>query len=55
MTELGIGLIGCGRWPGDAISTGTPEGISETFDRDVVECCVQGTGVLRNPVVMIPD
>ncbi len=41
--------------PGDVISTGTPEGISEIFDGDIVECHVQGIGVLRNPVAMIPD
>ena len=41
--------------PGDVISTGTPEGISEIFDGDAVECRIQGIGVLRNPVMMIPD
>ncbi len=37
--------------PGDVISTGTPEGISEIFEGDVVECCIEGIGILRNPVV----
>lgn len=41
--------------PGDVISTGTPEGIGEIGEGDVVACQVEGIGVLRNPVVAIPD
>jgi len=37
--------------PGDVIATGTPEGISPIFPGDVMECCVERIGVLRNPVV----
>lgn len=36
--------------PGDVIMTGTPEGVSEIKDGDVVEIEVEGIGVLRNPV-----
>ena len=41
--------------PGDVISTGTPEGISEIFEGDVAECRIKGIGVLRNPIVAAPD
>ncbi len=41
--------------PGDVISTGTPEGISEIVDGDVVECRIDGIGVLRNSVMTIRD
>lgn len=37
--------------PGDIVSTGTPEGVSEIVPGDVVEVCVPEIGVLRNPVV----
>ena len=37
--------------PGDIISTGTPEGISAIVPGDVVECEVEGVGLLGNPVV----
>ena len=44
---------------GDVISTGTPGGIGSArtppvvlHDGDVVECEIDGIGVLRNPVVM---
>ncbi len=36
--------------PGDLISTGTPEGISELHPGDVVEAEIEGIGVLKNPV-----
>lgn len=46
--------------PGDVILTGTPWGCGEFMDPkrslqhgDVVECEVEGVGVLRNPVVVV--
>ena len=36
--------------PGDVISTGTPAGIAPIVPGDVVECEVEGIGILRNPV-----
>jgi 2-keto-4-pentenoate hydratase/2-oxohepta-3-ene-1,7-dioic acid hydratase in catechol pathway len=36
--------------PGDVISTGTPAGIAPIVPGDVVECEVDGIGILRNPV-----
>jgi 2-keto-4-pentenoate hydratase/2-oxohepta-3-ene-1,7-dioic acid hydratase in catechol pathway len=36
--------------PGDVILTGTPEGVSELNDDDVVEVEIEGIGTLRNPV-----
>jgi 2-keto-4-pentenoate hydratase/2-oxohepta-3-ene-1,7-dioic acid hydratase in catechol pathway len=36
--------------PGDVISTGSPPGMSWLKDGDVVECEVEGIGVLRNYV-----
>ena len=46
--------------PGDVISTGTPGGIGSArrppavlHDGDVVECEIDGIGVLRNPVAMM--
>jgi 2-keto-4-pentenoate hydratase/2-oxohepta-3-ene-1,7-dioic acid hydratase in catechol pathway len=36
--------------PGDLILTGTPSGISELHDGDVVQVEVEGIGVLENPV-----
>ena len=36
--------------PGDVILTGTPGGISELFDGDVVEVRIEGIGSLSNPV-----
>lgn len=46
--------------PGDIIATGTPEGVGAGRDPqewmwpgDVIECGVEGIGVLRNPVVAI--
>ncbi|PRD43637.1 FAA hydrolase family protein [Phyllobacterium phragmitis] len=48
--------------PGDIIATGTPSGVGAGRDPqefmwpgDVVECGVDGIGVLRNPVVKIGD
>ena len=37
--------------PGDIVSTGTPEGMSEVKPGDVMEAYVETIGVLRNPVV----
>ena len=37
--------------PGDVILTGTPAGIGPIEHGDVVECEVEGIGVLRNPVL----
>ena len=37
--------------PGDIIATGTPAGIAPIKPGDVVECEVEGIGLLRNPVV----
>ena len=46
--------------PGDVILTGTPWGVGEFMDPkrslkdgDVVECEIEGIGVLRNPVVEV--
>jgi 2-keto-4-pentenoate hydratase/2-oxohepta-3-ene-1,7-dioic acid hydratase in catechol pathway len=36
--------------PGDAITTGTPSGVSSIFPGDVVEIEIEGIGVLKNPV-----
>ncbi|MBN2416642.1 fumarylacetoacetate hydrolase family protein [bacterium] len=36
--------------PGDIISTGTPEGISEISDGDLIEISIQGLGTLTNRV-----
>jgi 2-keto-4-pentenoate hydratase/2-oxohepta-3-ene-1,7-dioic acid hydratase in catechol pathway len=41
--------------PGDIISTGTPEGISAILPDDLVECEVEGIGLLSNPVIADPD
>jgi 2-keto-4-pentenoate hydratase/2-oxohepta-3-ene-1,7-dioic acid hydratase in catechol pathway len=38
-------------WPGDVVSTGTPEGVGPLNRGDWVEVEVGGIGVLRNPVV----
>lgn len=38
-------------YPGDVISTGTPEGMKPVFPGDVMEVEVERIGVLRNPVV----
>jgi 5-oxopent-3-ene-1,2,5-tricarboxylate decarboxylase/2-hydroxyhepta-2,4-diene-1,7-dioate isomerase len=38
-------------FPGDLISTGTPEGMKPVAVGDIMEVYVQGIGVLRNPVV----
>jgi 2-keto-4-pentenoate hydratase/2-oxohepta-3-ene-1,7-dioic acid hydratase in catechol pathway len=37
--------------PGDVILTGTPAGVGPIEHGDVVECEVEGIGVLRNPVI----
>jgi 5-oxopent-3-ene-1,2,5-tricarboxylate decarboxylase/2-hydroxyhepta-2,4-diene-1,7-dioate isomerase len=37
--------------PGDMISTGTPEGVSDVRPGDVVEVEVEGVGRLENPIV----
>ncbi|MHC4839687.1 MAG: fumarylacetoacetate hydrolase family protein [Planctomycetota bacterium] len=36
--------------PGDVIATGTPEGVNNLRDGDVVECEIKGIGTLRNTV-----
>lgn len=41
-------------YPGDIISTGTPEGVGPMKPGDVVEVNIEGIGVLRNPVKGIP-
>lgn len=38
-------------FPGDVIPTGTPEGIGPVVPGDIMECEIQGIGVLRNPVI----
>ncbi|HXK45659.1 MAG TPA: fumarylacetoacetate hydrolase family protein [bacterium] len=38
-------------YPGDIISTGTPEGISPIKNGDIVECEIEKIGLLSNPVV----
>ena len=38
-------------FPGDVISTGTPEGMKPVFAGDIMEAYVEKIGVLRNPVV----
>lgn len=37
-------------FPGDVILTGSPAGISKISRGDLVECEIEGIGVLRNPV-----
>lgn len=37
--------------PGDVILTGTPAGVGPIVHGDVVECEIEGIGVLRNPVI----
>lgn len=37
--------------PGDLISTGTPPGFCDMQEGDVIECEIEGIGVLRNRVV----
>jgi 2-keto-4-pentenoate hydratase/2-oxohepta-3-ene-1,7-dioic acid hydratase in catechol pathway len=37
--------------PGDVILTGTPAGVGRIDDGDVIECEIEGVGVLRNPVL----
>ncbi len=36
--------------PGDVILTGTPAGVGEMVDGDIVEVEISGIGILRNPV-----
>lgn len=38
-------------FPGDLISTGTPEGMKPVAVGDIMEVYVEGIGVLRNPVI----
>jgi 2-keto-4-pentenoate hydratase/2-oxohepta-3-ene-1,7-dioic acid hydratase in catechol pathway len=40
-------------YPGDLISTGTPEGISELHDGDIIEAEIERIGVLRNRVIKV--
>ncbi|WP_456472186.1 fumarylacetoacetate hydrolase family protein [Methanocaldococcus sp.] len=42
-------------YPGDIISTGTPPGVGELKDGDIVECEVENIGVLKNYVVSERD
>lgn len=42
-------------YPGDAIMTGTPAGISHIHAGDLVEVEVEGIGVLSNPVRLLSD
>jgi len=35
-------------WPGDAILTGTPAGVGQLADGDVVEIEIEGIGILKN-------
>lgn len=37
--------------PGDILAMGTPEGVGPIADGDVMTACIEGIGVLRNPVV----
>jgi 2-keto-4-pentenoate hydratase/2-oxohepta-3-ene-1,7-dioic acid hydratase in catechol pathway len=37
--------------PGDLILTGTPAGVGQLKDGDVVEAAIEGIGTLKNPVV----
>lgn len=41
-------------YPGDVISTGTPEGMKPVAVGDIMEAYVEGIGILRNPVVAEP-
>lgn len=38
-------------YPGDVISTGTPEGMKPVVPGDMMEVIIEGVGILRNPVV----
>jgi 2-keto-4-pentenoate hydratase/2-oxohepta-3-ene-1,7-dioic acid hydratase in catechol pathway len=38
-------------FPGDLISTGTPQGVGPVVAGDVMEISVEGVGTLRNSVV----
>jgi 2-keto-4-pentenoate hydratase/2-oxohepta-3-ene-1,7-dioic acid hydratase in catechol pathway len=38
-------------YPGDVISTGTPEGMKPVVPGDMMEVIVEKVGALRNPVV----
>ncbi len=40
----------CTLYPGDVISTGTPAGVAPIKQGDVVECEIEGIGILKNPV-----
>ncbi len=42
-------------YPGDIISTGTPEGISPIKPGDFVECEIEKIGILANPVISYGD
>jgi 2-keto-4-pentenoate hydratase/2-oxohepta-3-ene-1,7-dioic acid hydratase in catechol pathway len=38
-------------YPGDVITTGTPEGIAPVYPGDIMDVEIEGIGVLTNPVV----
>lgn len=38
-------------YPGDIISTGTPEGMTPVKPGDIMEACIERIGILKNPVV----
>jgi 2-keto-4-pentenoate hydratase/2-oxohepta-3-ene-1,7-dioic acid hydratase in catechol pathway len=41
--------------PGDVLLTGTPEGVSQLKDGDVVEIEIEGIGTLSNPVIQAKE
>jgi 2-keto-4-pentenoate hydratase/2-oxohepta-3-ene-1,7-dioic acid hydratase in catechol pathway len=57
-SEMAFSVAECIAWisaaltlePGDVISTGTPPGNAEMQPGDIIECEIEGIGVLRNPV-----
>jgi 2-keto-4-pentenoate hydratase/2-oxohepta-3-ene-1,7-dioic acid hydratase in catechol pathway len=36
--------------PGDIVAMGTPKGVGPISDGDVMTACIEGIGLLRNPV-----
>jgi len=41
--------------PGDILAMGTPEGVGPIADGDLMTACIEGIGVLQNPVVREPS